>query len=44
MDIAIANTAATVLPWLPVVAYGIIAVIAYAAAREFLERLRSELH
>jgi hypothetical protein len=44
MDVAIANEAATVLSWLLVASWGIIAVIAYAAAREFLERLRSELH
>jgi hypothetical protein len=44
LDLAIANLAATGLSWLLVVSWGIIAVIAYAAAREFLERLRSELH
>jgi hypothetical protein len=36
--------AATGLSWLLVAGWVAIAVIAYAAAREFLERLRSELH
>jgi hypothetical protein len=40
MDIAIANAAAMGLPWLLVATWVIVAVIAYAATREFLERLR----
>jgi hypothetical protein len=40
MDVAFANTAAMGLPWLLVAGWVIVAIITYAATREFLERLR----
>lgn len=44
MDVAIANAAASGLPGLLFVGWGIVAFLTFIITRQFVEKLRSELH